>query len=119
MPLRSRRVPVTLKKTVERRSEDEVDKYLTGASEPSELIYFKLYRSQLPVIEQALEMAARMLGSDRSRGYCLEMICADFLAGGNLENGNPDLLLMSLRRCFAFLPAPQRQQFLREMRKSA
>jgi hypothetical protein len=49
------------------------------------LIYFKVYRSQLPVIEQALEIAARMLGSDRSRGYCLEMICADFLAGVNLE----------------------------------
>jgi hypothetical protein len=60
---------------------DEVEKYLTGDSEPSELIYFKVYRSQVPVIEQALEIAARMLGSDRSRGYCLEMICADFLAG--------------------------------------
>jgi hypothetical protein len=60
---------------------DEVEQYLTGESEPSELIYFKVYRSQLPVIEQALEIAARMLGSDRSRGYCLEMICADFLAG--------------------------------------
>ena len=60
---------------------DEVEKYLTGESEPSELIYFKIYRTQLPVIEQALEMAARMLGSDKSRGYCLEMICADFLAG--------------------------------------
>jgi hypothetical protein len=62
---------------------DEVEKYLTGQSEPSELIYFKIYRSQLPVIEQALEIAARMLGTDKSRGYCLEMICADFLAGVN------------------------------------
>jgi hypothetical protein len=25
-----------------------------------------------------------MLGSDRSRGYCLEMICANFLAGASL-----------------------------------
>jgi hypothetical protein len=25
-----------------------------------------------------------MLGSDKSRGYCLEMICADFLAGATL-----------------------------------
>jgi hypothetical protein len=39
---------------------DEVQKYLTGDSEPSELIFFNLYRSQVPVIEQALEMA----GSD-------------------------------------------------------
>ena len=68
---------------------DEVDKYLTGANEPSELIYFKMYKSQVPVIEQALEIAARMLGSDKSRGYCLEMICSDFLAGANLENGSP------------------------------
>jgi hypothetical protein len=28
-----------------------------------------------------------MLGSDKSRGYCLEMICADFLAGANLQEG--------------------------------
>jgi hypothetical protein len=27
-----------------------------------------------------------MLGSDKSRGYCLEMVCADFLAGASLEN---------------------------------
>src|SRR5438105_3026409 len=98
---------------------EEVDKYLTGDSESSELIYFKLYKSQVPVIEQALEIAARMLGSDRSRGYCLEMICADFLAGANLENGNPDILLMSLRRFFGFLPAVQQQQFLLEVRRSA
>ena len=45
----------------------------------------RLYKSQLPVIEQALETAALMLGTDKSRGYCLEMICADFLAGASLE----------------------------------
>src|SRR5450756_1298014 len=94
---------------------EEVEKYLTGASEASELIYFKVYKSQAPVIEQALEIAARMLGSDRSRGYCLEMICADFLAGANLENGNPDVLLTSLRRFFAFLSAAQQQEFLLEV----
>jgi hypothetical protein len=98
---------------------DEVEKFLTGQAEPSELIYFKLYRSQIPVIEQALEMAARMLGSDKSRGYCLEMICADFLAGANLESGNMDVLVMSLRRFFGFLPASQQQQFLLEVRRSA
>jgi hypothetical protein len=72
-----------------------------------------------PVIEQALETAARMLGSDRSRGFCLEMICADFLAGANLENGNTDVLLTSLRRFFAFLSAAHQQQFLRDIRRSA
>src|SRR6266568_8694982 len=65
---------------------DEIEKLLTGASESSDLVYFKLYKSQIPVVEQALEVAARMLGSDRSQGYCLELICADFLAGaGQIE----------------------------------
>jgi len=67
----------------------EVEKHLTGQeTEPSEIIYFKVYKSQLPVIEQALETAALMVGSGKSRGYCLEMICADFLAGANLEGGD-------------------------------
>src|SRR2546423_6519838 len=75
----------------------EVDKHLTGKdTEPTEIIYFKLYKSQIPVIEQAIETAALMLGSDKSRGYCLEMICADFLAGANLENGDPEALLRSV-----------------------
>jgi len=61
-----------------------VERHLTGKdSEPWEIIYFKLYKSQLPVVEKALEAAGLMLGSDKSRGYCLEMICADFLAGVN------------------------------------
>src|SRR5450755_1944909 len=52
----------------------EVERYLTGKeTEPWEIIYFKLYKSQLPVVEQALETTALMLGSDKSRGYCLEM----------------------------------------------
>jgi hypothetical protein len=64
----------------------EVERHLTGQeTEPYEILYFKMYKSQLPVIEQALETAALMLGSDKSRGYCLEMICADFLAGANVE----------------------------------
>ena len=75
----------------------EVEKELTGKeSEPSEIIYFKLYKSQIPVVEQAIETAALMLGTDKSRGYCLEMICADFLAGANLENENSGVLLQSV-----------------------
>jgi hypothetical protein len=66
--------------------EREVEQHLTGKeSEAWEVIYFKVYKSQLPVIEQALETAGLMLGSDKSRGYMLEMICADFLAGAKLE----------------------------------
>ncbi len=82
-----------------------MEKELTGREEePSELIYFKVYKSQIPVIEQAIETAARMLGTDKSRGYCLEMICADFLAGAHLDNGNPTILLNSLSRYYKFLP---------------
>ena len=52
------------------------------------MLYFKVYKSQLQVIERALETASLMLGSQKARGYCLEMICADFLAGANLgESG--------------------------------
>ena len=92
----------------------EVEKELTGREEePSELIYFKVYKSQIPVIEQAIETAALMLGSDKSRGYCLEMICADFLAGAHLDGGgNPEILLQSLSRYYQFLPKPQQETFL-------
>jgi hypothetical protein len=91
----------------------EVERHLTGQeTEPWELIYFKLYKSQLPVIEQALETAALMLGTDKSRGYMLEMICADFLAGANIESGNSNALILSLERLFGLLPQPKQQEFL-------
>jgi len=39
-----------------------VEKELTGREEePSELIYFKVYKSQIPVIEQVIETAALIL----------------------------------------------------------
>ncbi len=91
----------------------EVEKELTGREEePSELIYFNVYKSQIPVIEQAIETAALMLGSDKSRGYCLEMICADFLAGAHIDGGDPAILLQSLSRYYKFLPKPQQEIFL-------
>ena len=91
----------------------EVEKELTGReTEPWEIVYFKLYKSQLPVVEHAIETAALMLGTDKSRGYCLEMICADFLAGANLENENPEVLLLSALRFFKFLPSEEKRTFL-------
>jgi len=57
----------------------EVEKELTGRdSEPSELIYFKVYKSQAPVIEQALghgsadagfRQVAGVLSGDDLRGF--------------------------------------------------
>ena len=98
---------------------EEVEKYLTGESEPSELIYFKVYKSQVPVIEQALETAAMMLGSDRSRGYCLEMICADFLAGASAAAGDAEVAYASLCRFFYLLPRPYQLRFLQQITKVA
>jgi hypothetical protein len=98
----------------------EVEKELTGKdTEPSEIVYFKLYKSQIPVVEQAIETAALMLGTDKSRGYCLEMICADFLAGANLDSGQPEVLLHALSRFFQFLPGKQRQAFAQLVNQTA
>jgi hypothetical protein len=98
----------------------EVERHLTGReTEPWEIIYFKLYKSQLPVLEQALETAALMLGSDKSRGYCLEMICADFLAGAHLQDANPESLLVSLRTLYELMPDSQQCQFLKQVRETS
>jgi hypothetical protein len=91
----------------------EVEKELTGKdTEPSEIVYFTLYKSQIPVIEQAIETAALLLGTDKSRGYCLEMVCADFLAGATIDGSNPDLLLHSQLRFFRFLDEERQKIFI-------
>ena len=41
------------------------------------------------------------------------MICADFLAGANLENENPEVLLRSA--FFKFLPGEDKQTFLQHV----
>ena len=60
-----------------------------------------------------------MLGTDRSRGYCLEMICADFLAGAHMDNSNPEILLISISRYYKFLSGEQQQIFLENLREKA
>ena len=97
-----------------------IAKELTGReTEPWEIVYFKLYESQVPVIDRAIETAALMLGSDRSRGYCLEMICADFLAGAHMDNENPETLLFSMTRFFRCLPEEYKQAFLDNLSEKA
>ena len=96
----------------------EVERYLTGKeTEPWEIIYFKLYKSQLPVVEQALETTALMLGSDKSRGYCLEMICADFLAGAATEENQAEVLVLSLERLYKTLPDERRNQLCNRLKE--
>ena len=99
----------------------EVERHLTGKeTEPWEMLYFKVYKSQLAVIEQALETASLMLGGQKARGYCLEMICADFLAGANLDaSGDADSLLLALNRIYLLLPNSQRQEFLLRIPKAS
>ena len=51
-----------------------------------------------------LYVASRMVGTERSRGYCLELICADFLAG-RTEESTPEEILLVIHRLVNFLPA--------------
>ena len=98
----------------------EVERYVTGCeTERSDLIYFKLYRSQTPIIEDALEKASLMLGGGKARGYCLEMICADFLAGVGLESADSELMLIAVSRMFEMLPAVQKTTFAERLKKAS
>jgi hypothetical protein len=96
----------------------EVEKHLTGKDcEASDLVYFKLYKSQIPVIDKAIETAALMLGSDKSRGYCLEMICADFLAGAHASGGDPEVLLDAVLHSYKLMPRKEQIVFLNLVRE--
>ena len=98
----------------------EVERHLTGQdAEPWEMLYFKVYKSQLQVIERALETAALMLGSHKARGYCLEMICADFLAGANLGEGDLGAFSVSVRRLIEILPGPEKIELIQSLKETA
>ena len=57
----------------------------------------------MPVVERALYIASRMVGTERSRGYCLELVCADFLAGRG-EESSPEEVLMVIHHLVHLLP---------------
>src|SRR5690348_2049783 len=57
-----------------------------------------------------------LLGSDKSRGYCLEMICADFLAGAHASGGDPNVLLEAVIRAFRLLSSEQQAELLERIR---
>jgi hypothetical protein len=98
----------------------EVERHLTGQeTEPWEMLYFKMYKSQLAVIEQALETASLMLGGQKARGHCLEMICADFLAGASLGETDSDVFSVSVCRLLEFLPRPKRIELIDRLKDTA
>ena len=98
----------------------EVERHLTGQETESwEMLYFKVYKSQLQVIEKALEAASLMLGSQKARGYCLEMICADFLAGANLGETDSSSFSVSVRRLVEFLPGPEKIELIESLKETA
>jgi hypothetical protein len=47
------------------------------------------------------------------------MTCADFLAGANLDNQNPETLLYSIMRVFKFLRGDPKQAFLEDLSEKA
>ncbi len=97
----------------------EVKKHLTGKDvQPRELLYFQVSKNQLEVIEQALGAAASILGADKSRSYCLEMICADFAEGASRELGAEHILFGALARLVDTLTVAQRLQLLDIVKKS-
>ncbi len=103
----------TAKTSTKKELQEAVHKYFTGEDfEPYEMVYFKLFESQLPVVEKALYVAARMAGTERSRGYCLELVCADFLAGRG-EESSPEEILMVIHHLVHLLP-PEYQENLAE-----
>jgi hypothetical protein len=55
-----------------------------------EFFTFRIFGEGIGIVRRALEMARLMLGTDKSYGYCLEMICGDFCASSwNDSDGRP------------------------------
>ncbi len=101
------------KESTKQQLKEEVYKYFTGEDyEPYEMVYFKLYESQLPTIERALYISSRMAGTEKSRGYCLELVCADFLAG-RTEESSPEEILLVIHRLVNVLPVEYQARIVR------
>ena len=72
----------------------EVEKELTGReTEPWEIVLSQLVQKPDTNHRPGDRDCGFDAGTDKSRGYCMEMICADFLAGANVENENREVLL--------------------------
>jgi hypothetical protein len=78
-------------------SKEEADKV-------PQVFAFRLYEEQLENVERALELARKLTGSD-SRAYQLEMVCAEFRATYESEEGipKPKLVFALLRKIEAIM----------------
>jgi hypothetical protein len=47
------------------------------------------------------------------------MICADFLAGTDLESKSPETLLLAIGRLYELMPEPLKQTLSSDLQKSA
>jgi hypothetical protein len=98
---------------------EEVHRYFTGEDlEPYEMVYFELFESQLPTVERPLYVASRMAGTERSRGYCLELVCADFLAG-RTEESSPEETLFVIQRLASLVPPEYLTRVVRQLQSCA
>ena len=111
-PSPCRGIPTCLHKAKESTKQElkrEAHKHFTGQDyEPYEMVCFKLYESQLPVILRA-HVASRMAGTEKSRGYCLGLVCAGFSAG-QTDEATPEEILRVISRLIEILPAEYRPQ---------
>jgi hypothetical protein len=60
-----------------------------------------------------------MLGRKKARGYSLEMICADFLAGATLGEAKACVFLASVRSLVELLSGPERNELIQSLKDTA
>jgi hypothetical protein len=85
----------------------QVSPLITTDFRQEDLGYFT--QAEREPVDKAADLERRSISSFVANAA---IVCADFLAGANLENGNPQILLHSIMRFFEFLPAQERQRFL-------
>jgi hypothetical protein len=75
--------------------------------QPGKLRFFRMARL-LAYVSHFLDVGA-------GYGRRLDMICADFLAGANLQDGNPEALFLSVTRLVGMLSRKRQQSILRQV----
>jgi hypothetical protein len=64
---------------------------------------WEYFRAVYARYEQADRETKQRMGTERSRGYCLELVCAAFLAGRG-EESSPEEILTVIHRFVGLLP---------------